>query len=848
MLSWFRSLNRMTVTGAVFVFLASFIVYWLTIAPTVSFWDCGEFIACSYILGIPHPPGAALFVLIGRLFTFLPFFDQVALRTNLLSALGSAGSVVIAYFIILKLASRWNISKLAVYLGAIGGALFLGYSGTFWSNSVETEVYGAGMLIMLLLVYLTLIWMEREETASGEKILVLISYLALLSIGIHMTVLIVMPALFLLVLWDDKEKLKDFRFWLSGIVLGLALFTLVPFLIGLLVWLALSLIGMVVSRYDRRWVVAFALVLAGFLGYSVQLYVPIRSTQNPDIDENDPRDWKSFKYFLERKQYGQTSMITRAMNRRGSWKNQFGTHERMGFWGFFREQYSSPKVWFVPILLGLYGMIYLIKRRPREGIILLLLFLIASLGLIFYINFSDGTRGDQLEVRDRDYFFTPAFVFFAIFMGLGISGLMQQLKAKLEALKEKLLLYKGVLGLLALILFLLPGLALSRNYYKNSRWGNWIPWDYAYNLLHSCEKNAIMFTNGDNDTFPLWFLQNVEKIRTDVRIVNLSLLNTDWYILQLKNKWGVPIKLTDKQIKWENITIQEGISGERPLEPYFDPVRNLTHFLFPFRDQKSGRIVRVQDMMIEHIILSNEWKYPIYFSTTVSQDNRLNLDSHLKLEGFAWKLVPEQGERMIDDNLFYQRLTEIYKYRGLNDKRVIKDENTTGLLVNYPEKFIELAAYYLGKADTTRALELLDKSKQIYPDYWRTYIVLSGIYNSQNKPELKEKIQAEGEAHLEKIISFNPHNHTYFQYMGLLLQMQNKVEDAIPYLLSSYKMSPSNIISYRSLLSIYVSKNRIQEATSLVESWLEDNPTDQFSINLLQQLRTPRPATSAPGQ
>lgn len=838
----------MTVTGAVFVFLASFIVYWLTIAPTVSFWDCGEFIACSYILGIPHPPGAALFVLIGRLFTFLPFFDQVALRTNLLSALGSAGSVVIAYFIILKLASRWNISKLAVYLGAIGGALFLGYSGTFWSNSVETEVYGAGMLIMLLLVYLTLIWMEREETASGEKILVLISYLALLSIGIHMTVLIVMPALFLLVLWDDKEKLKDFRFWLSGIVLGLALFTLVPFLIGLLVWLALSLIGMVVSRYDRRWVVAFALVLAGFLGYSVQLYVPIRSTQNPDIDENDPRDWKSFKYFLERKQYGQTSMITRAMNRRGSWKNQFGTHERMGFWGFFREQYSSPKVWFVPILLGLYGMIYLIKRRPREGIILLLLFLIASLGLIFYINFSDGTRGDQLEVRDRDYFFTPAFVFFAIFMGLGISGLMQQLKAKLEALKEKLLLYKGVLGLLALILFLLPGLALSRNYYKNSRWGNWIPWDYAYNLLHSCEKNAIMFTNGDNDTFPLWFLQNVEKIRTDVRIVNLSLLNTDWYILQLKNKWGVPIKLTDKQIKWENITIQEGISGERPLEPYFDPVRNLTHFLFPFRDQKSGRIVRVQDMMIEHIILSNEWKYPIYFSTTVSQDNRLNLDSHLKLEGFAWKLVPEQGERMIDDNLFYQRLTEIYKYRGLNDKRVIKDENTTGLLVNYPEKFIELAAYYLGKADTTRALELLDKSKQIYPDYWRTYIVLSGIYNSQNKPELKEKIQAEGEAHLEKIISFNPHNHTYFQYMGLLLQMQNKVEDAIPYLLSSYKMSPSNIISYRSLLSIYVSKNRIQEATSLVESWLEDNPTDQFSINLLQQLRTPRPATSAPGQ
>ncbi len=848
MLSWLRSLNRITLLGAVFVFLASFMVYWLTIAPTVSFWDCGEFIACSYILGIPHPPGAALFVLIGRLFTLLPFFEQIALRINLLSALGSACSVVVAYLIILKLASRWNVSRLAGYLGAIAGALFLGYSGTFWSNSVETEVYGAGMFIMLLLVYLSLIWMEREETAGGEKILVLISYLALLSIGIHMTVLIVMPALFLLVLWDDKEKLKDFRFWLSGIVLGLALFTLVPFLIGLLVWMALSLIGMVVSGYDRRWVVAFALVLAGFLGYSVQLYVPIRSTQNPAIDENDPRDWKSFKYFLERKQYGQTSMITRARTRRGSWANQFGTHERMGFWGFFREQYSDPEVWYIPVLLGLYGIIYLIKRRPREGIILLLLFLIASVGLVFYINFSDGTRGDPLEVRDRDYFFTPAFVFFAIFIGLGIGALLHELKIKLEALKEKLFLYRSLLYTMALILFLLPGLALSRNYYKNSRWGNWIPWDYAYNLLNSCDKKAIMFTNGDNDTFPLWFLQSVEKIRTDVRIVNLSLLNTDWYILQLKNKWEVPISLTDKQIKWENITIQQGISGERPPEPYFDPVRNLSHFLFPFRDEKSGRIVRVQDMMIENIILSNDWKYPIYFSSTVSQDNRLNLDLHLKLEGYAWRLVPEQGERMIDSDLFYQRLTQVNRYRGLNDHRVIKDENTSGLLVNYPEKFIELATYYLGKADTVRTLELLNKSKQIYPDYWRTYIVLSGIYNSQNKTDLKSELLSEGENHLKKMIDFNPHNHTYSQYLGLLLQMQNKGEEAVPYLVRSYKMSPSNIISYRSLLSIYISKNRIQEAISLVESWLQNNPTDQFSINLLQQLRAPRPAATFPGQ
>lgn len=846
MLNWLKTRNKTTLLGGVFVFLASFIVYWLTIAPTASFWDCGEFIACSYILGIPHPPGAPLFILIGRLFTLLPFFDQIALRTNILSALGSACSVVVAYLIILKLVSRWNISNLARFLGAIVGGLVLGYSGTFWSNSVETEVYGMAMFIMLLLVYLSLIWMEKKSTPKGERILVFMAYLALLSIGAHMTVLIVLPALFFLVLWDDREKLKDFRFWISGIVLALVMFSLVPFLVGLLAWLVLSLIGMVVSNYDRRWVVAFAIVLAGFMGYSMQLYVPIRSTQNPAIDENDPEDISRFKYFLERKQYGQTSMITRALTRRGSWANQFGTHERMGFWGFFREQYSSAKIWFIPILLGLYGIIFQIKRKKKEGTILLLLFLISSVGLIFYINFSDGTRGDQLEVRDRDYFFTPAFVFFAIFIGLGISALMQQLRVKLEVLKEKLWLYKGVLYTSALVLFLLPNyLALSRNFHKNSRWGNWIPWDYAYNLLNSCDQDAIMFTNGDNDTFPLWFLQNVEKIRTDVRIVNLSLLNTDWYILQLKNRMDVPIGLTDKQIKWETITLQQGISGERPREPYFDQVRNFSHYLFPFRDDKSGRIIRVQDMMIENIILSNEWKHPIYFSTTVSQDNRLNLDKNLKLEGFAWKLVPVQGERMIDSEKFYHKLTQVYKYRGLNDLRVTKDDNTTGLLVNYPEKFIELATYYLLNKDTTRSFELLNKSKEIYPDYWRTYLALAQIFSAQKDSTTRQNLLAEGENHLKKVIKFNPDNHTYSQYLGLFLQLQDKWEEAIPHLVRSYKMSPSNIVSYRSLLSIYVSKNRIQEAIALVESWLKDNPTDQFSYNLLQQLRAPRPGTSS---
>ena len=207
------------------------------------------------------------------------------------------------------------------------------------------------------------------------------------------------------------------------------------------------------------------------------------------------------------------------------------------------------------------------------------------------------------------------------------------------------------------------------------------------------------------------------------------------------------------------------------------------------------------------------------------------------------RIVPEEGDRLIDIEKFHKYLTEVYRYRGLNDPKVVKDENTTGLLVNYPEKFIELAGNFLTQADTNKASELLNKSKEIYPEYWRTYVFLSQIYTSQNKTDLKNKILAEGENYIQKMTEKNPDNLLYFQYLGLMQQMQDKTEEALVNLRKAYKMSSSNIVSYRAMLGIYMSKNRTLEAMNLVENWLKHNPTDQFSLNLLQQLRLPSPAS-----
>jgi tetratricopeptide (TPR) repeat protein len=817
------------VLGSIFVFLATFIVYCLTVAPTVSFWDCGEFIACSYILGVAHPPGSPMFLLIGRIFSMIPFADQVALRTNMLSVLSAALASVVMFLILVKLLSRWKVSSWAIYVGAMTGALFMGYSNTFWANSVETEVYGLTIFLMLLMLYLVIIWMEHKQTPKGDRLLVLVTYLALLSVGVHMTSFLIVPILFLLVIWEDRDRLKDFRFWIAGIIFAMVMFSFDTEIIlgSMLGWLILSILATVNSGKARKWFLAAAMMSVALVGVSNQSYIPIRSAQDPAIDENDPETFSKFTYFFERKQYGDQSMVKRAMTRRGQWINQIGDHERMGFWRFFNEQYMTPQLWFIPMGLGLFGLYQLIGRRRKEGVALLFLLLLCTFGLIWYMNFGDGTvPGERLEVRDRDYFFLPGFVFFAACLGLGAGALVTLTEQKLNQLGQSKL-FKTPAYALGLIFILLPALALANNYHRNDRSGNWIPWDYAFNLLNSCEKDALMFTNGDNDTFPLWFLQEVEGLRKDVRIINLSLVNTDWYILQLKHQMNVPITLENNQIKWtEKITLPNGQKLDRPAEPYFDPVRNSTHYLLYFPDPNTGRTVRVQDLMIEHIIRANNWKYPIYFSATVSAGNRVGLDQYLLVQGYAYKLVSQPGAGQADTNY---------------TEKVYKDENTVGLLINYPEKMIELAGYYQQAGDTAKMIDILEKARETYPDYWRLYAVLANIYDMQKMPDQKDRVTKLGKDRLKLMVEKAPGVAEYAQYLGLLYQFLGEHNFAVDYLRQAYGIFSSDPITYQSLLFSYMRLNRTAEMRLLAEEWLKRNPNDQNTLNLLRQLGAGQP-------
>jgi tetratricopeptide (TPR) repeat protein len=828
--NWYQRQDKIALFLAVFVFLFSFMVYLRTMAPTASFWDCGEFIACSYILGVPHPPGTPLFVLIGRIFSIIPLFNEIAARVNFISVFSSALSVGLAFLLLVKLVSYWQKAeptrwmRIGKYVGALAGSLFMAFSETFWSNAVEAEVYGVSMFLMLLILYLGLMWMDHRKTPKGTKLLILISYLGFLALGIHMTIFIVLPAIFLLVILVDRERLLDWRFWVTGMVLALVMHSVEPFLLAMGTWFVISLIMISVSTTQKKaWALAFSIMGIAIAAYSVQLFIPIRSQLDPAIDENDPDDWPAFKAFLERKQYGAESMITRMFYRRGTLANQFGAKERMGFWGFFREQYMNKSLWIIPVFLGLLGIWEQIRRRKREGVVLLFLLLACTVGLVLYMNFADGTKPDKLtgeiihiEVRNRDYFFLPGFMFFALLMGLGVTSLVAGVGSWLEKIRPNLA--KPGVGLLCLLSLGLTIMPLERGFTgHNNRSNNYLPYDYAYNLLNSCDKDAILFTNGDNDTFPLWFLQNVEKIRQDVRVVNLSLINTKWYIKQMKHIWGVPISFTDKEID-----------------------------RLGYARTQDGKVLRIQDQMIDNILETNKWRDPIYFAVTVAGENRVYkgdpIDDHLRMEGMAYRVIREEGKLMVEPDIMRDKLFNVFQFRGVGDPSVHKDENDYRLLANYTSCFLGLADTLRRAQKYDEAIEVAHKVSELLPYDWRPYAYTLQLYAESGQPQdaVQEVINRAEEVVEEKqsLAEEEFIERLYFN-LGYAYKQRGETQKAIDSMNKILDINKTFRPALDALVGIYYAEKNKEDLTDLLETWVQNNPDDAKSMTMLNQLKSP---------
>ena len=777
------------------IFLLTFVVYFDTMAPTVSYWDCGEFIAVSHTLGVPHPPGSPFFLLLGRIFSMLPFSDDIAFRVNIISPLVSALAVMLLYLSIVKVVTHWrgeikNISdSLIVFGGGVSGALAFAFTDSHWFNAVEAEVYAFSTFFTAIVVWLVLLWNEKADQKGHERYLLIIAYMIGLATGLHLLNLLAIPFI-TLIIYFRKYKVEWKTFGINvlltaviffvihnGIIKGLPKMAAGFLGVGGTAFLILSVFGLMVwAILNKQHLISFvatSLVLV-LLGYSTYSMIFIRSNQDPTIDENDPETVEAMISYLEREQYGSVGQFPRRFKglrqmyevvgppaSNGEYssrqKSQYRKIDMSKQWDFFwnyqiKKMYNRYFLWQfagrgpstesgvtamgansredgvhwsqfgipLALIIGLIGMFYHGSKDQRMSFSVMSLFLLTGYAIIIYLN------QDDPQPRERDYSYVGSFFAFAIWIGAGVSGIGEFIEKRISETNLRIRLLSIML---VLVIAFMPGVMMSVNYHSHDRSGNYVAWDYSYNILQSVGPNGILFTNGDNDTFPLWYLQEVENVRKDVAVVNLSLLNTPWYIKQWKEARPENTKfinLSDNQVdaitsrlqRWEEKKVQVPVNN--------DPKNDQGYIEWNLKPTFAGQALRVQDIMILRIIKDANWKVPIYFAVTVSQSNRIGLDSYLDMQGLTFQLKSHKTEPVDQDMMYKNLMTQIgpdnwsngfdisefrsdvneeninwsrgyqpgYMYRNLGNENIYYNDQIIRLLQNYRSAYMQLAVTY----------------------------------------------------------------------------------------------------------------------------------------------------------
>jgi hypothetical protein len=781
---------------ALFTLFISFGVYYDTMAPTVSYWDCGEFIAVANTLGVPHPPGSPFFLLIGRIASMIPFSKDIAFRVNLLSPLSSAFAVMFLYLIIVQCVTHWrgkvenNTDALIAFGGGLIGALTFSFTDSHWFNAVEAEVYAFSTFFTAIVVWLILIWSEKADEKGHERYILIIAYMIGLATGLHLLNLLTLPFV-ALVIYFRKYKFEWLSFGITMLITAVTFFIihniiikgmpkiakaigpfptalLVVFLFGFMIWA-------VANQKKLLSMIMTSMVLV-FIGYSTYALIFIRSNQNPGIDENDPETVEAFISYLEREQYGSVGLLPRrfegidpihevvgypegpnrdfssAQNRKYRnfkkdkqwdyfWNYQIKKmYNRYFLWQFAgRGPANNPNVismgatsredgvdltqFGIPLafILGLIGMFYHTYKDERMAFAVLSLFIMTGYAIIIYLN------QDNPQPRERDYSYVGSFFAFSIWIGLGTAAISDWISRNI---KNRDLGKRLIGGSIILQLIFIPFVMARANYHSHDRSGNFVAWDYSYNLLQSCGPNGVLFTNGDNDTFPLWYLQEVEKVRTDVAVVNLSLLNTPWYIKQWRDKRSKEtsfINLSDVKIDRLTSTLQRWEKQKVRIPVKNDSLNTQGYIEWEMKPTYGGQALRVQDMMIMRIINDGAWRIPIYFAVTVSQQNRIGLDQYLDMQGLTFQLKSHKTKPVDTEKMYENLMTKIgtedwssnfdhstyygplkgensinwsrdyqpgYIFRNLGNSKIYFNDQTQRLLQNYRSAYMQLAVTY----------------------------------------------------------------------------------------------------------------------------------------------------------
>lgn len=474
---------------------------------------------------------------------------------------------------------------------------------------------------------------------------------------------------------------------------------------------------------------------------------------------------------------------------------------------YLKENRGNNKYYMLPLLLGIIGLLFQLgagREGKRDFWVVMLLFFFTGLAIVIYLNQT------PYQPRERDYAYAGSFYAFAIWIGLGVLGIVEILRK----------VFKGNIATplaAALTLVFVPGLMATENWDDHDRSHRTIARDLGYNYLNTVGENGVIFTNGDNDTFPLWYIQEVEGVRTDVRVCNLSYLQTDWYIDQMKRKAydSEPLPFSFERKQYETgtndvvhlfnrvegvVDLREAIKFLKSTDPrtkqipgYSGTIEHLPakQFYLPidaevviknkvvsennydmidsllYFDLNKERILK-NELMVLDLIAESNWERPIYYAVTVGSENYAGLEDYFQLEGFGYRVTPVSHSSNdgqyghVDTDRMYENVTQKFLFNGWNDDRVYLDENHQRMGINIRNNLTRLATALIEEGDKERALEILDFTMEKLPpsriphNYFSLFIA-EGYYEIEEFDKGDEVIMGLAELNRQEL-DFFTHN------------------------------------------------------------------------------------------
>ncbi|RLJ72045.1 glycosyltransferase family 117 protein [Pedobacter alluvionis] len=445
------------------------------------------------------------------------------------------------------------------------------------------------------------------------------------------------------------------------------------------------------------------------------------------------------------------------------------------------------RFFFLPLIMGIIGALWHFKRNQKDAGVVALLFFFTGIAIVLYLN------QKPMEPRERDYAYVGSFYAFAIWIGLGALAIK-------EWLFKKLTPTAGAIGATVIGLLAAPVIMAEQGWDDHDRSTKMVPHDIALDYLQSCAPNAILFTYGDNDTYPLWYIQEVENVRPDVRIVNLSLFDTDWYIngLRQKQNESAPLPITMKP--------EQYVQGERDVMPYDDykiagnvelknvvdlllsndesdkvamqdgsksnflPTKNLKITVDPQQVISTGtvpaadasKITTTMDwkfnkgyvtkgtLAMFDILAHNNWKRPIYFASTVPSEQYNGLDKYLYSEGLAMRLLPlkadttasEDRPEQLNTPILYNNVMTKFKWGNMKTAKYLDPQSSDDTFI-FTNLFSSLTNSLIKEGKTTEAKKVVDKYFAVMPDkFFGIRTVVVKFYMAENLYKLGETTRA----------------------------------------------------------------------------------------------------------